>query len=119
MERSRGMTQGERRNLLLSTRRALAGRCPNCGEGRLFRTYLKQVEACACCGEGWAEIRSDDAAPWLTILVVGHVIGPLIIAIARSGWFETWQMAAILLPATLALSLLVLDRKSTRLNYSH
>jgi uncharacterized protein (DUF983 family) len=65
-------------------RRTLLGRCPKCGIGQLFVSYLKPVACCAACGEPYGHIRSDDAAPWLTILVVGHVAVPIILA------FETW-----------------------------
>ena len=41
-----------------------------------MRSYLKQVENCAACGESFGQIRADDAAPWLTIILVGHVFLP-------------------------------------------
>jgi len=44
--------------LWLAIRRGLACRCPNCGGGRLFASYLKQVDACAACGEPLGHIRS-------------------------------------------------------------
>ena len=54
--------------------RGLRRRCPNCGRGRLFRAYLKPVEACADCREALGHIRADDAPPYFTIVVVGHVV---------------------------------------------
>ena len=104
------MIQGENRKLWLSIRRSLRGRCPNCGDARLFRAYLKQVDNCADCGEAWSEIRSDDAAPWLTILIVGHVMAPVMIAMSKSGRFAPWEMSAILIPVLIGLCLLVLPR---------
>lgn len=98
------------RSFWLSARRAFAGRCPRCGVSPLFRSYLKPVDNCTHCGEAWSEIRADDAGPWLTILIVGHIIGPLLVPMARSAWFSPWEMAAILVPATLLLSLLILPR---------
>ena len=58
-----------------SIKRGLAGKCPHCGEGKMFRAYLKVVEECAVCGENLSHQRSDDAAPYMTIFVVGHIIG--------------------------------------------
>jgi uncharacterized protein (DUF983 family) len=52
--------------------RGLMGRCPHCGEGKLFRAYLKPVESCASCGEPLGHIRADDGPAWLTVMVVGH-----------------------------------------------
>ena len=56
--------------------RAIGGRCPCCGQGKLFRSYLKQVENCSACGESFGQIRADDGAPWATIILVGHVFLP-------------------------------------------
>ncbi|WP_117193938.1 DUF983 domain-containing protein [Rhizobium terrae] len=57
-----------------SIRRGLACRCPNCGEGRLFRAFLKPVDACAVCGEDMSHQRADDLPAYLVIVVVGHVL---------------------------------------------
>ena len=40
-------------DLKTAARRALLGRCPCCGQGKLMRAYLKQVENCAACGESF------------------------------------------------------------------
>lgn len=53
------------------------GWCPNCGQGKLYRAYLKQVEICAECGERFGDIESDDAAPWFTILLASIAAAPL------------------------------------------
>jgi uncharacterized protein (DUF983 family) len=64
----RGLARGFRR------------RCPNCGTGRLFRGYLAVQPRCLACGHDNAQYRADDAGPYFTILVVGHlVIGPMLI----------------------------------------
>jgi uncharacterized protein (DUF983 family) len=50
-------------SLKTAAARALMGRCPCCGKGRLMKSYLKQVENCSVCGESFGQIRADDAAP--------------------------------------------------------
>ena len=89
--------------------RALRGRCPCCGQGKLFRSYLKQVENCSVCDEAFGQIRADDAAPWLTIILVGHVFLPFAFMV-NVDFLPTW--AAMGLWATLftAISLAVLPR---------
>ncbi|MFO1156168.1 MAG: DUF983 domain-containing protein [Rhodospirillales bacterium] len=82
---SRGALRRTRPPFLVAVGRGLSGRCPNCGEGRLFRAYLKQVDACAVCGEPWGHIRADDAPPWLTILIVGHIVVPAAMAVESEG----------------------------------
>lgn len=55
-------------------KRGLLCRCPNCGEGRLFRAFLKPVDHCAVCGEDMSHQRADDLPAYLVIVVVGHVL---------------------------------------------
>ncbi|MGF1629318.1 MAG: DUF983 domain-containing protein [Kiloniellaceae bacterium] len=90
--------------------RGLRGRCPSCGEGRLFASYLKQAAACAVCHEPLGHLRSDDAAPWLTILVVGHIAVPVILAVERYSQWPTWLAMTVWPLFALALTLLVLPR---------
>lgn len=52
--------------------RGIVRRCPKCGTGKIFSGYVKTRSDCPDCGESFAGIRTDDAAPWATILVVGH-----------------------------------------------
>jgi uncharacterized protein (DUF983 family) len=86
--------------------RAVLGRCPACGEGKLFRAYLKQVEACAACEEKFGHIRADDAAPWATLIVLGHVVLPVIL-LFNWDWMPLWpamlSMSALLMVLALAL----------------
>ena len=84
-------------------------RCPNCGAGALFRGYLKPVACCACCNESFSEIRADDFPPYLTILVVGHLIVPLILLAEHFG-LSTLQQVTLWVPTTLLLTLLLLPR---------
>lgn len=91
-------------------RRGLLGRCPNCGSGGLFASYLKPVEHCTACSEPYGHIRSDDAAPWLTILVVGHLAVPIILAVESRTHWPTWVSLAVWLPFVFALTLAFLPR---------
>jgi uncharacterized protein (DUF983 family) len=97
------------RSVARSLWRGMLCRCPNCGEGRLFRAYLKPVMACGVCGEDLSHQRSDDAPPYFTMVIVGHVIVPLILAVAFVVEWSTWTHLAIWLPATLGLTLALLQ----------
>ena len=88
--------------------RGLRGRCPVCGEGHVFDGYLTVVPACDHCGAPLALARADDAPPWLTILIVGHVVVPLLYVVDQSYAPPLWAMAAIFLPLTTVLALAVL-----------
>lgn len=56
-------------------KRGFFGRCPACGEGRLFGRYLKVNDTCACCGTEFYHHRADDMPPYIVMFIVGHVIG--------------------------------------------
>ena len=65
--------------VLLGLKRGLRRRCPNCEKGPLFRGYVKVEETCPACGHDNGQYRADDAGPYFTILLVGHlVVGPML-----------------------------------------
>jgi uncharacterized protein (DUF983 family) len=86
------------------------GRCPACGTGRLFGRYLKVQDACAHCGEELHHHRADDAPPYFTIMIVGHVVVGAVLPVERAFAPPLWAHAALWLPLTLALSLWLLPR---------
>lgn len=88
--------------------RGFACRCPNCGKGRLFRGYLKSVPACSVCGEDMSHHRADDAPPYFTILIVGHLVVPVMTAVFFATELSTMTHMAIWLPLTLVLTLALL-----------
>ena len=68
------LTLEARRPVGRAMRRGALCRCPACGEGRLYRAYLKVVDNCARCGEDLRHQRADDAPAYFTIFIVGHFI---------------------------------------------
>ena len=69
-----------KRNVWLAIRRGFSGHCPSCGKGPLYSKYLKVNDRCPVCATELFHQRADDAPPYLTILVVGHVIGALMLS---------------------------------------
>ena len=59
--------------------RGLRRRCPHSGGAPLFRGYLKAVRNCVQCDTRFGHIRTDDIAPYFTILIVGHIMAPLLL----------------------------------------
>lgn len=92
-----------------SIRRGLGGFCPSCGEGKLFRAYLKPVDSCARCGEEMHHQRADDFPPYLAIFIVGHIVVAGFMATDRIVALESWQHLAIWIPVTVVLTLLLLQ----------
>jgi uncharacterized protein (DUF983 family) len=98
------------RDLLRAMLRGFAGRCPSCGKGRLFGRYLKVQDGCPSCGEALHHNRTDDAPPYFTILIVGHLIVGGVLALEKALGPPTWVHLAIWLPLTLVASLWLLPR---------
>jgi len=88
--------------------RGLAGRCPACGVGKLFRGYLRQESKCSACDAPLGLVRADDAPPYFTIVAVGHIIIPGMLILERDVAPPLWVHAAIWLPLTVVLSLALL-----------
>jgi uncharacterized protein (DUF983 family) len=96
-------------DVLTGMRRGLAGRCPQCGKGPLLHSYLKVVSPCGVCGHDNAQYPSDDAPPYFTILIVGHlVIAPLVL-LPVWRWPVGWVLG-VTLPSVAALTLFLLPR---------
>ena len=88
-----------------AVKRGARRRCPNCGEGKLFEGYLKQVEACAVCGERFGHIRADDGPAWLTIIGVGHLVVPLALEVELNTSWPMWIAMTLWPSLTLSLTL--------------
>lgn len=90
--------------------RAVRGRCPACGRGRLLQGYLTLVPACPGCGEPLGRIRADDGPAWLTILVTGHVLIPVVLSVERQSPWPEWVSMTLWPALALAMVLLLLPR---------
>ena len=55
-------------------------KCPRCGEGSLYRKYLKIVDRCSHCALELGKARADDLPAYIAITIVGHIL--------VVGWFE-------------------------------
>ena len=88
--------------------RGIAGKCPRCGQAKLFAKFLKPVAECPRCHQDWSLHRADDMPPYISILITGHVLVPLIIYFAAVADISMGQALAICLTlaAVLMISLL-------------
>jgi uncharacterized protein (DUF983 family) len=96
------------KSIATGVRRGVALRCPNCGKGHLFTSFLTVSARCEVCGTDNTIYPSDDAPPYVTIVLVGHLVVPLIL------WMETaWAPAmrilfAIWLPTITVVTIALL-----------
>ncbi|MEP2717673.1 DUF983 domain-containing protein [Pseudophaeobacter sp.] len=61
-------------------------KCPDCGQGEALHSYLKVNETCTNCGLNLSQARADDGPAYLTILIVGHIMAPLLHVV-----YFTWR----------------------------
>ena len=98
------------RPLKQALRRGFRGACPNCGQGKLFRKYLKVDDHCSQCSEALHYHEADDAPAYFTILIVGHILVPIAI-VAEKTWSPSVAMSiGVWVPTIIAACLLLLPR---------
>lgn len=99
---------GQPATLAQAMLRGALGRCPDCGQARLFARFLKPHAACPACGRDWTPQRADDFPPYASLFITGHLVAPLALHLARDPAVSPGMAAAIVLPvtATLAVALL-------------
>src|ERR1700747_284452 len=106
---TRDSAKAEKRDLWTAMKRGFRSRCPRCGQGKLFRAFLKVDDHCSVCGLDFTPHRADDLPAYLVIIIVGHCVVP------TGLWIETdysppvWLQLAIYLPFTLVASLALLQ----------
>ena len=85
-------------------------KCPNCGNGPLLKGYLKVRDNCSVCREDFTPQRADDGPAYLTILIVGHIMAPLLIWVFTTFRPEPMILATGFTIGCVALSLFLLPR---------
>jgi uncharacterized protein (DUF983 family) len=99
----------EKRDVWLALKRGFRGLCPHCGEGKMFRAFLKVNNSCSVCGEDFTPHRADDLPAYLVIVIVGHIVVPLALMIETNYSPPVALQLAIYLPVTLIASLILLQ----------
>ena len=89
-------------------RSGVRGRCPRCGVGRLFTSYLKITDRCDACGLGFAGHDVGDGPVVPAILVIGGIVVGLAWMMEVTFQPPLWVHALLWGPLTLGLSLGIL-----------
>ncbi|WP_298257620.1 DUF983 domain-containing protein [uncultured Litoreibacter sp.] len=85
-------------------------KCPSCGQAPIFSSFLKVRDECPVCHEQLSHHRADDGPAYLTILIVGHIIGPLLLWSFVNFEPDPLMIAIIFTIGSVALSLYLLPR---------
>lgn len=99
------------RSVATSLRRGFFGRCPQCGEGAIFHAYLKVNDTCPVCHEELHHQRADDAPPYVTMVIVGHILITLYVLAEDYGpALPAWAQVLIFSVVGAGMSLALLPR---------
>jgi uncharacterized protein (DUF983 family) len=82
--------------------------CPACGQTALFTGYLKVAQICSLCGAPLGLYPSDDAPPYITMLLVLHIVIPLLLVLEQTTDLPLWVYGAIVLPLATILTIMLL-----------
>lgn len=63
--------------------------------------YLKPASNFSHCGEDFSQISADDGPTWLTLLIIGHAIVPLMLVFGRDPGIPAWFSIEVLTLITL------------------
>lgn len=96
------------RKVLPAMYRGFRCRCPACGKGKLFRSFLKVNDRCASCGTELFHQRADDAPAYFTITIIAHIFIPLIFIVERLWEPPYWLHLVLWLPSILAATFLIM-----------
>ena len=88
--------------------RGMKLRCPRCGDGKLFRAFLKPVEDCSNCGQRWAEVRADLAPAWAAMTLSAHVTVAIWHFVFWGTNIPSWQLILYLCIIATGIALLAL-----------
>ncbi|MBG6206780.1 uncharacterized protein (DUF983 family) [Labrenzia sp. EL_126] len=86
----------------------LSGRCPRCGQGKLFNGFLGVKKACSACGLDYSFADSGDGPAVFVIMLVGFVVVGLVLFVELSFQPPIWLHLALWLPLTVVLAAAVL-----------
>lgn len=83
----------------------MKGKCPRCGQGKLFSGFLTVAESCSVCGLKFEFADSGDGPAWFIMTGIGFVIGTSAMLTEILIQPPYWVHAVIWLPLTLILAI--------------
>lgn len=89
--------------------RGMRNRCPRCDRRKFFWSYLKPILICMHCGQDWTAEQAHDFPAYLAILVTGHLMAPLMIAVIGGGQIPVVTSIVIIVTTACLLMLTLLQ----------
>ncbi len=85
----------------------LRGRCPRCGQGRLFKGFLSLQPRCESCGLDYAFADSGDGPAVFIMFIVGFIVCGLALWVEFTYEPPMWLHMVVWLSLTVILCLLL------------
>jgi uncharacterized protein (DUF983 family) len=86
----------------------IAGKCPRCGTGRLFKGYINTAKGCSNCGLDYSFADSGDGPAAFVVLIVGFIVVGVALYTEVNFNPPLWLHFLLWVPAVIVLSLIVL-----------
>ena len=101
-------SEGRRYPPISAVSAGLAGRCPRCGDGPLFRGFLTVAPKCEACGLDFDFADSGDGPAVFVTFLAGVVVVGLALAIDMTWEPLLWFYIVVFVPLTLIVCLAML-----------
>ena len=88
-----------------AVRAGLKGRCPRCGQGRLFAGFLKVRPGCDTCGLDFSTIQTGDGPASFIMQIAGFAVGFSALVVEIKYHPPMWLHLVVWIPLVVALSL--------------
>ena len=86
----------------------MSGRCPRCGQGKLFDGYLKIAPKCGRCGLEFSFAEAGDGAAWFVMLIAGTLAVAGVLFVELTWQPAYWVHALVAIPLAVLLPLAIL-----------
>lgn len=110
MDKSSHISPETERPLKPALLRGFQKLCPNCGTGPLLKGYLTVQDHCPVCAETFHHHRADDGPAYVTILICGHIVAPLILIAFELLRPDPFILSLVFILIFVALALFILPR---------
>lgn len=88
----------------------LKRRCPRCGRGKLYKSFLTLTDKCQACGLDFSEVDSGDGPAVFIIMIAGFIIVGLVLYVEVTYQPAYWVHVVLWLPLSVVLPLVLLPR---------
>lgn len=95
-------------NKVSPLRAGLSCRCPQCGEGPVFKSYLGLAPKCTSCGADFSKADSGDGPAFFVMFLVGILVTPPVLLVQVLFDPPAWVQVLIWSPIIILLAIWLL-----------